>query len=46
MNIDMMTCEEMREEIIRMIQEIDDEKLLEQIYHFVKKILRMERNNE
>lgn len=46
MNIDMMTCEEMREEIIRMIQEIDDEKLLGQIYHFVKKILRMERNNE
>lgn len=46
MDIEMMSGGEMKEEIIRMLEEIDDDKILEQIYHFVKKLLRMEKNDD
>ncbi|MDE7430600.1 MAG: hypothetical protein K2N34_01565 [Lachnospiraceae bacterium] len=42
-DIDVMTCDELRAEIIKMLNEIDNEEILEEIYHFVKKILKMER---
>ena len=41
-DIDTMTCDEIKAEIIRMINEIDDEAFLEKIYHMLKKYLGME----
>ena len=43
MDTENMTCEELKAEIIRMVKEIDDIEILEKIYHFVKKLLIMER---
>ncbi len=42
MDKEMMSCEELKEEIIRIIQEIDNVEVLEEIYHIVKKLLKME----
>ena len=42
----MMSSEEMMEEIIRIIQGIEDVEILERIYHFVKKLLKMEQAEE
>ncbi len=42
-DIDAMTCDELRAEIIRMLNEINNVEILEEIYRFVKKILKMER---
>lgn len=42
-DIDAMTCDELRAEIIRMLSEINNVEILEEIYRFVKKILKMER---
>lgn len=42
MDTENMTCEELKAEIIRMVQEIDDVEILEEIYHLVKKLLKME----
>lgn len=41
-DVDMMTCDELKEEIIRMIKEIDNIEILEEIYHFVKNLLKAE----
>lgn len=46
MDTEMMSCEEMKEEIIRIIQEIENVEFLEEIYHFVKKLLKMEQAEE
>ena len=46
MDIEMMSCEEMKKEIIRIIQEIENVEFLEEIYHFVKKLLKMEQAEE
>lgn len=42
-DIDTMTCEELKEEIVRMLNEISNVEVLEEIYQFVKKILKIER---
>ena len=42
-DIDAMTCDELRAEIIRMLNDINNVEILEEIYRFVKKILKMER---
>lgn len=42
MDVDSMTCDELREEIIRMVNEIDDEHFLKEIYHFIRKHLGVE----
>lgn len=44
MDIESMTIDELKEEIIRMIKEIDDIQILEKIYHFVKSLVRLEEN--
>lgn len=41
-DIDTMTCDEIKAEIIRMINEIEDEAFLEKIYHMLKKYLGLE----
>lgn len=46
MDTEMMSCEEMKEEIIQIIQEIENVEFLEEIYHFVKKLLKMEQAEE
>ena len=42
MDIESMTIDELKEEIIRMIKEIDAIQILEKIYHFVKSLVRLE----
>lgn len=42
MDIESMTIDELKEEIIRMIRDIDDIQILEKIYHFVKNLVRLE----
>lgn len=42
MDTEIMSCEEMKEEIIRIIQKIENVELLEEIYYFAKKLLKME----
>lgn len=42
MDVDSMTCDELREEIIRMVNEIDDEHFLKEIYHMIRKFLGLE----
>lgn len=44
MDIESMTIDELKEEIIRMIQEIDDTQILDKIYHFVKNLVWLEEN--
>ena len=46
MDTENMTCEELKAEIIRMVKEIDDIEILEKIYHFVKKLLIMEQEED
>ena len=46
MDTEMMSCEEMKEELIRIIQEIENVEFLEEIDHFVKKLLKMEQAEE
>ena len=42
MDIDEMTCDELREEIIRLVKEIDDVEFLKEIYYFIRKHLGLE----
>ncbi len=44
MDIESMSIDELKEEIIKMIREIDDIQILEKIYHFVKNLLLLEQN--
>lgn len=46
MDTEIMSCEEMKEEIIRIIQKIENVELLEEIYYFAKKLLKMEQAEE
>lgn len=45
-NVDDMSCDELKAEIIRMLNEIDDEEILEKIYHFVLKIFKLEKQDK
>lgn len=38
-DIDSMTCDELKQEIIRMVNEIDDIEFLKKIYHLLKTYL-------
>lgn len=42
MDIDEMTCDELKEEIIRMIKEIHDVEILKKIYYFLKELIELE----
>lgn len=42
MDIDKMTSDELKEEIIRMVKEIGDVEFLKEIYHFIRKYLELE----
>lgn len=42
MDVDSMTCDELKSEIIRMVNEIDDEHFLKEIYHTFRKYLGLE----
>lgn len=46
MDVDSMTCDELREEIIRMVNEIDDEHFLKEIYHMIRKFLGLEQTKD
>ncbi len=42
MDTDNMSCEELKREIIRMVNEIDDVDVLREIYHAIRKYLGLE----
>lgn len=46
MDVDLMTNEELKNEIKRMLYEIDDEEAQEEIYNYAVKLFEMEKNNE
>lgn len=46
MDVDSMTCDELKSEIIRMVNEIDDEHFLKEIYHTFRKYLGLEQTKD